>query len=132
LPSLGVPEPEPTDGVIADARSDELLGATGVHHVDWHNRRLETGYWIAPWARRRGIGTRGLRVLADWVLGPFGFGRIELVADVENVASQRLADAAGFEREGRLRAYLQDRDGVRRDVFMFSRTRSASGGAGSP
>jgi RimJ/RimL family protein N-acetyltransferase len=45
---------------------------------------------------------------------------MELATDPENVASQRVAEKAGFEREGILRALLPERDGGRRDGVMFS------------
>jgi RimJ/RimL family protein N-acetyltransferase len=45
--------------------------------------------------------------------------RIELVTDPDNVASQRVAEKAGFVREGILRAYHEHR-GRRVDVVMFS------------
>ena len=117
---------------IADAATGELLGATSLHRVEWVHHRAETGYWIAPWARRRGAAAAGLRLVSDWALGPLGLGRVELFAETDNDASQAVAETAGFEREGVLRAYLEDRAGERRDVYVFSRTRSASGAAGSP
>lgn len=116
---------------IADAESDELLGATGLHRVEWDHHRAETGYWVAPWARGRGVASRALSLLARWTLEDLGFGRIHLYAETGNEASQAVARAAGFEEEGCLRSFLEIR-GERRDVIVFSRTRSASGAAGSP
>jgi RimJ/RimL family protein N-acetyltransferase len=103
---------------IADATTDELLGAIdvsvnrfGVGHV---------GYWVAPHARGRGVCTRALRLLTRWTLDELGLGRVELMTDPENHASQRVAEKAGFTREGRLRSALAYRDGRRVDAFMFS------------
>ena len=118
---------------IADAATGELLGSTGLHRLEWHQQRVETGYWVAPWARGRGAAATALRLLSDWALGPgLAFARIELFTAVDNDASQAVARAAGFEREGRLRAYLRERDGTRTDAYVFSRTRSASGAAAAP
>jgi RimJ/RimL family protein N-acetyltransferase len=45
--------------------------------------------------------------------------RLQLVTDVENVASQRVAERAGFLREGVLRQALEVK-GRRSDCVMFS------------
>jgi RimJ/RimL family protein N-acetyltransferase len=57
--------------------------------------------------------------LAVWAIGTLGLERVELLANPENEASQRLAERAGFTREGMLRRYRR-RHGVREDLVMFS------------
>ena len=42
------------------------------------------------------------------------------MTDPDNIASQRVAEKAGFTREGVLRSMLVNRDGSRRDGVMFS------------
>jgi RimJ/RimL family protein N-acetyltransferase len=49
-----------------------------------------------------------------------GLIRLELITDVDNVASQGVAQKAGFQREGVLRSHLRHPDGHRRDSVMFS------------
>jgi RimJ/RimL family protein N-acetyltransferase len=53
-------------------------------------------YSIAPAWRRRGYAARAVRLLADAGLERLGFDRIELRCDVDNVASARTAERAGF------------------------------------
>ena len=103
---------------IVDA-DDRVLGALGVSNFDWPDLKAEIGYWMAPESRRRGIGARAPRMLAVWALTSLGLERIELLANPENQASQRLAERAGFTREGTLRRYRR-RHGVREDLVMFS------------
>jgi RimJ/RimL family protein N-acetyltransferase len=98
---------------------DTLLGAIGVGRFDWDDGKAEIGYWIAREARRRAVGVRAVRLLARWALTELGLERIELLANPENVASQRLAERAGFTREGTLRRYRRRR-GEREDLVMFS------------
>jgi RimJ/RimL family protein N-acetyltransferase len=98
---------------------DRLLGALGISNFDWTDLKAEIGYWMAAEARRRGIGARATRMLTEWALSSLGLERLELLAHPENVASQRLAERAGFTREGTLRRYRR-RHGVREDLVMFS------------
>jgi len=78
------------------------------------------GYWCAPWARRRGVTTRALRLLCRHAFEELGLERLELVADPDNVASQGVAEKTGFQREGVLRSHVRYADGRRRDSVMFS------------
>ncbi len=78
------------------------------------------GYWCAREARGRSVATRALRSVARFGLETLDLGRLELVTDTENRASQRVAEKVGFRREGVLRAHLLHPDGRRRDSIMFS------------
>ena len=98
---------------------DRLLGALGLSNFDWPDLKAEIGYWMAAEARGRGIGSRATRMLAVWAVTSLGLERVELLANPENEASQRLAVRAGFTREGTLRRYRR-RHGVREDLVMFS------------
>ncbi len=105
---------------IVDRSTGELLGSIGVRYFD--GGIGEVGYWVKREARGRGIATRGLSLLSRWALGEKGLGRFQLRADVENEASQRVAEKAGFVREGVLRSSLELK-GERRDVVMYSLVR---------
>lgn len=101
--------------LVVDARTGQLYGAVEV-------RLGETGsigYWTAADARNRGIATRALKLLAAWAVTEGGVLRLELTTHPENVASQRVAEKAGFVREGVLRSHMNFQDG-RRDSVMFS------------
>ena len=65
------------------------------------------------------MATRALVLIARWALVDQGLGRFQLRADVANEASQRVAEKAGFVREGVLRSALAFK-GERRDVVMYS------------
>ncbi len=77
------------------------------------------GYWVAKEARGRGVATQATKLLAEWAIREAGVERLELTTDPENLASQRVAEKAGFIREGTLRAHISFPEG-RRDSVMFS------------
>ena len=78
------------------------------------------GYWVARGARGGGICTRAVRLLARYGLDELELQRIDLITDPDNVASQRVAEKVGFQREGVMRAHLRHPDGRIRDSVMFS------------
>lgn len=104
--------------VAADARTDELLGVCGLV-VDHPRRSAEVGYWVTPAARGREVARRSVRLLVGWAFAEHDLGRVQLMADLRNRASQRVAEVCGFTREGVLRSY-EDRLGDRIDYVMFS------------
>jgi RimJ/RimL family protein N-acetyltransferase len=80
----------------------------------------EVGYWCAAEARGRGVVTRAVRVLSRYAFDELEIGRLEIFADVDNAASRRVAERAGYQLEGVLRSHMQNRDGSRRDVVIYS------------
>jgi RimJ/RimL family protein N-acetyltransferase len=97
------------------------VGSIAVGFKDPDQGVAEVGYWMAAETRGRGLATRALRLASAWVLGELGIERLELRADVDNLASQRVAEKAGFTREGVLRAQRYNpRRGRRIDFVMYS------------
>jgi RimJ/RimL family protein N-acetyltransferase len=111
---------------IADPETDELLGGIGFDRVVTHRRQAEIGYWVGPWARGRGVATSAVRALSAHALRT-GLERLELLTHWENGASQRVALAAGYQREGVRRGALPDRSGGRDDLVAFARLAVDSG-----
>jgi RimJ/RimL family protein N-acetyltransferase len=102
---------------IFDAETGELLGACGFRAKD--SERVEFGYWVGLEHRGQGIAPRALRLLTRWVAETLGAKRLQLHADVDNLPSQRVAEKAGFTREGVQRSWLEIR-GERRDMVSYS------------
>ena len=98
-----------------------IVGSVGMRVVDADDDIVEVGYWTAAPARRRGLTTRALVLISRWLLEEVGAARVQLRADVENTASQRVAERAGFAREGILRSSgVNDRLGRRVDYAIYS------------
>lgn len=79
----------------------------------------EVGYWLRREARGRGAATIATRLVARWAFEALGIARLNLTTDPANTPSQRVAERAGFTREGLLRAWTPTPEG-RRDSVMFS------------
>lgn len=98
---------------------DAVVGAIGIG-VNAHEYRGTIGYWVAAASRGQGVCTRALRALSKHALDTLELQRVELITDPENVASQRVAEKVGFQREGVMRAHLRHPDGRIRDSVLFS------------
>lgn len=105
---------------ITDAAGGRVLGAIGVR---WNETGDvgEIGYWLRADARGAGLGTRALVLISRWALARDGVARLQLRADVENIASRRVAEKASYTLEGVLRsAHWNARIGRRQDWALYS------------
>lgn len=103
---------------VVSADSGSLLGGVALAAVDRDDRSASLGYWVALAARNHGVARRSSRLVVSWAFGTLGIERIELHCEPGNVPSQRVAEAAGFRREGLLRGHLRTKEG-RRDSLVY-------------
>jgi RimJ/RimL family protein N-acetyltransferase len=106
-----------------DAKTGDVLGGVGFAWVGDERQRVgEVGYWLRSEARGRGLTGRAVRLLSRWSFEELDCERLQLRADADNVASQRVAQKAGFTREAVLRSvHFNPRQQRRVDFVMFSR-----------
>lgn len=114
----------PTGGAalaVADPDTDQLLGSVSLFGSPSVGPRRggELAYWVGPWARGRGVATAAVRAVAGWAAGR-GVERLEILTDVANPRSQRVALASGFRREGIRRGAARLPDGGRRDLIAYA------------
>lgn len=113
---------------ITDASAPTVV--FGAVNLAVAGRTGNAAYWIAAGARRRGIAERALRLLVSWAFDALGLGVVILEIHPENVASQHVANAAGFNAAGHLE---MNTDNGPRDHLIYSRLAVPSlGGPGSP
>jgi RimJ/RimL family protein N-acetyltransferase len=112
---------------------DGIAGPVGSVGVHWQYKIAdgvaEIGYWTAEGARGRGATTAAVRLVSRWAFDAQpALARLQLRADADNVASNRVAEKAGFTREGVLRsARWNGRLGRRVDFVMWSLLREELG-----
>jgi RimJ/RimL family protein N-acetyltransferase len=104
---------------IVDVEDAAFLGMCALVRIEWEASEAELGYVVAPPARGRGAAGRSIDLISRWAFDALGLARIEAVIDVTNEASLRVAERAGYMREGvRRSAYFKD--GVRADLAIYS------------
>jgi RimJ/RimL family protein N-acetyltransferase len=74
---------------------------------------------------RKGFATEALAHVIEVALAKPSIWRVSATTDVENVASARVMEKAGMQREGRLRSYAvrPQLGDEARDAFVFSAVR---------
>jgi len=95
------------------------LGGCGLNQIDPMNRRANLGYWVRTSATRQGVARAAVTQLAAWAYAHTDLMRLEIVAATGNIASQRVAEHAGAQREGVLRRRLFVR-GQFQDSVVYS------------
>ena len=108
--------------LICEAASGAGAGVLGLRRVGPPDV-VAIGYGVLPEFRGRGFTTRSLRLLAGWAFSQTGTARLELGCKVGNVASARVALAAGFVQEGRRAGRLRNPDGSYSDELVFGLVR---------
>lgn len=103
---------------IVDAATDRVVGGANLHMLE--HQTAEVSYFLRASARGRGLATRAVRLVTRWAFDELGIERIELRVHPENDASRRVAERAGFTREGVERASRAWPDGRRFDSIVFS------------
>ncbi|WP_435742566.1 GNAT family N-acetyltransferase [Microbacterium sp. PMB16] len=102
---------------VADLE-DRAVGHIGLFAAG--DARASVGYWIAASQRRRGYAADALIALTSWAIRREHLDRLELYVEPSNQGSCRVAERAGFEREGLLRAWKRV-GGRPRDMYMYAR-----------
>lgn len=107
---------------IADAESDNAVGAIGLWLQNLSAGRATAGYAVSPAHRGRGVATSALTALTGFAWTIPALHRVELYIEPWNHSSIRVAEASGYQREGLLRRH-QEIGGTRRDMLLYATTR---------
>ena len=81
---------------ITDKESKAFLGVISFEKVDERTRQAELGYFIQKEAWGQGLATEAVKTLSFLALYQLGLTDIHIIAHLENRASQRVAEKAGF------------------------------------
>ena len=111
---------------IADARTDQAVGSLTLHV--WGPRHWNIGYWVVAEQRQHGLATEAVTKFCRWAFSANPMlERLSLYTLPGNEPSQKVAERAGFRREGLLRRWGEV-NGEQLDWIMFSLIREDLGG----
>jgi len=111
------------DGIhpFAILDGDSIAGTINLFHIVRESLQSGTiGYWVDRARNGRGLATGAVEEAVGFAFGELELHRVEAAALVDNVASQRVLEKAGFERIGVARSFLRIH-GAWRDFVLFQR-----------
>ena len=103
---------------------DRLLGATGLHRIDWSVPSMEIGYWLRPEAQGSGYATDAARLMTAFAFRHARAERVEIRCDAANQRSAAVPRRLGYVHEATLRAARRSVDGALGDTLLFAMTRA--------
>lgn len=106
--------------LIVDSGDGRLLGSIAYFRPVFYSDALEIGYQLFQAASRgKGLMTEVLRLFCSFLFSHRSVYRLQLGVHPDNVASRRVAEKAGFRKEGVLRGAVYHR-GAHHDLEMYS------------
>lgn len=113
-------DPRRSFGLAATlASSGELIGASGIRVTSTQLREANMGYAYRRDVWNRGYATEAARALVTFGFEDLGMHRVYAYCDVDNVASVRVLQKTGMQREGLLRRHMPIR-GRWRDSYLYA------------
>jgi RimJ/RimL family protein N-acetyltransferase len=94
----------------------------GIAHFNMlapYMKMLEIGYALLPSERGKGYCTEAAKIMVDYLFLSKDIACIQATTDVGNVASQKVLENAGFQKEGIMRKRFFS-NGAWRDTVLFS------------
>ncbi|MEO8602208.1 MAG: GNAT family protein [bacterium] len=111
------------DSDFAIATPAEVIGGIGVQRqADVHRLTAEVGYWLGEPFWGRGIATRALAAMSEWLFATTPLERLFACVFETNPASARVLEKAGYSFEGRMRRAVF-KDGRVLDQLLYARLR---------
>lgn len=83
---------------IVESKSRRLMGNIALVIMEQAKGTGEIMYWLAPEGRGSGLATKSVVLLSNWALRTLLLERVMLKTNSANVASQRVAERAGYRR----------------------------------
>ncbi|MBX9831296.1 GNAT family N-acetyltransferase [Candidatus Babeliales bacterium] len=110
---------------IFDRTTQEFIGATGYHHIEWESMCLHIGYWIRTSKSGQGLMTEAVNALTRYAVEELGMRRVAITCDIKNIRSQKVAQRLGFALEATLKADRVMVDDQISDTLVFARYSTA-------
>ncbi len=88
---------------IEDDRTGQLIGLVDVKNINWKIPKGELGYFIDQNYAGKGITSKALGLLVDYLVMTYGFKKLLCRVNEENIGSIKVALKNGFTLEGTIR-----------------------------
>ena len=106
--------------------TNTIVGASGLHRINWDIPKFEIGYWCRKRFQGQGYITESTGAIAKFAFETLGAKRVEIRCDLKNVRSRRIPDRLGFKLEGTLRNDSLSPLGEVRDTLVFAKIKCSA------
>lgn len=83
-------------------------------------RIFQGGYWVDPNHWGKGAASSALTLVKDFILKECGAERVQAVVEPDNMASMRVLEKCGYQREGLLKKFYPTPQRGLIDVLMYA------------
>jgi len=109
--------------LIFNKETNEFIGTTGFHNIDWEVQKLEMGYWIDSQHSGKGYMVEAIEELTRYAFEGLDMKRVEIRTESENLKSRAVPEKVGFRLEGILVNEDLSVDGKRwTDTCIYAKT----------
>lgn len=108
---------------ILDKNTNDLIGATGFHGIDWDVPCAETGYWVRKKYSGQGYITEAINAITQYAFNVLKVKRLAITCDVDNERSKKVPERLGYSLESTMKANrVKPITGEVTDTLVFVRT----------
>jgi len=108
---------------IVEKDSNHLIGTIGLNNLILSGKRTEIGYDLLPTYWGKGIMSEAINEVITYCFQTLLLFRIGAVIFPKNIASSKVIEKFGFQKEGILRGYIYQNEDSH-DVYVYSLLKS--------
>lgn len=106
--------------LIFHKETEEFIGTTDIHNIDWVIKTGDIGYWINKKCSGNGYMIEAIKRLTDLGMHQLAFNRLEIRCEAANVKSQAIPEKLGFQLEAVLKNEDLSADGKNlTDTYVY-------------
>jgi RimJ/RimL family protein N-acetyltransferase len=106
--------------VMRDYEGGDPIGLVFLNEFDRIVNKCEAAYFISSIYERKGLTTLGVYWAVDYAFTRLGMQKVYARVVPENIASCKVLENCGFQREGLLRRDFRSSEGKLHDVYIYS------------
>ncbi|HHT0594695.1 TPA: GNAT family N-acetyltransferase [Legionella anisa] len=85
--------------LILDKKTNDFIGATGFHDINWDVPCVETGYWVRKKYAGQGLMTEAINAITQYAFKALKVKRITITCDIDNERSKKIPERLGYQLE---------------------------------
>jgi RimJ/RimL family protein N-acetyltransferase len=104
--------------IVADTKSDALIGTATLYEINPQHARAGLGYALMPEYWGKGLAMEAATLAISYGILELGLHRIEADTEPNNFRSNKVLERLGFQREGLLRERFFHPDGIQNSLIF--------------